>query len=47
MERDLHETKRKKLKKQDLILIWLIVKNQTDQMILVHRETGTTKTILI
>ncbi|SMQ75826.1 hypothetical protein SAMN05444673_2550 [Bacillus sp. OV166] len=26
---------------------WLVVKNQSDQMILVHRETGTTKTIFV
>jgi hypothetical protein len=25
---------------------WLIVKNQNEQMLLVHRETGTTKKIM-
>jgi hypothetical protein len=25
---------------------WLIVKNQSDQMLLIHRETGQTKTII-
>jgi hypothetical protein len=26
---------------------WMIVKNQADQMLVVHRETGREKTILI
>lgn len=25
---------------------WLIVKNQTEEMLLIHREKGTTKTII-